>query len=279
MKDHFNLTFTIGEVSKILNIPIDTLRYYDKIGLAPPQKRGENNYRYYELGQFDLLITIRMLRAMDVPIKQITAFLADNHLGSIHQWLSSQQAEIKRQVTYLDKLSINLQTLQRKLERFANPDIIELVQTEPSWVLLTDSIMESEDPDLGKSIQAKISDLSSNYEWLAFCHTISIVSEENINNGHYHTYENNGILSPFPVEPDTDVFQYKEPQYCARKYAIIQKDGYKGPGGIGHQYEEMKNFIQKRGLKIAGNSLEINLYNQYKRHYIELNIPVEEDPS
>lgn len=41
-------------------------------------------------------------------------------------------------------------------------------------------------------------------------------------------------------------------------------------------YEKMKAFIFKRGLKIAGNSLEINLFNQYDKHYIEINIPVDE---
>src|SRR5690625_3412814 len=97
----FNLSFTIGEVSKILNIPIDTLRYYDKIGLVHPHKRGENNYRYYDLEQFDLLSTIRMLRAMDVPIKQVVDLLSEDNLHEVHQWLSNQQTEIKQQIAYL----------------------------------------------------------------------------------------------------------------------------------------------------------------------------------
>lgn len=258
------------------HIPVDTLRYYDKIGLAPPQKRGENNYRYYELGQFDLLITIRMLRAMDVPIKKIAEFLSEDHLDHVQHWILKQQSDIKQQMTYLNQLSMKLSSLQNKLDRFQHPEVIELVQTEPGWALLTDSIMESEDPDLGKSIQKKVQKLEGTQEWLAFCHTISIVSKENINQGQYHTYLHNGIFSPFPVEPEKGVFQRIEPQYCARKYVIIEKGGYQGPDGLGVQYERMKDFIQKRGLKIAGDSLEINLYNQYNKHYIEINIPVAE---
>lgn len=271
-----NLSFKIGEVSKILNIPIDTLRYYDKIGLVHPHKRGINNYRYYDLEQFDLLSTIRMLRAMDVPIKQVAAFLSEDNLNDIRRWLLNQQGDIKQQINYLKNLSIKLESLKTKLERFENTDVIELVQMEPCWVLLTDSIMESDDPDLGNKIQRMIHNLDGDQEWLSFCHIISIVSKENLNAGMYHTYLNNGILSPFPVETDTGVFQRLEPRYCAKKYVVIEREGYQGPDGLGQQYEEMKAFIHKRGLQIAGNSLEVNLYNQYNKHYIEINIPVAE---
>ncbi|MDG0795177.1 MerR family transcriptional regulator [Cohnella ginsengisoli] len=39
--------YSIRQVSNLLCIPKDSLRYYDKLGLVSP-KRGENNYRYYD---------------------------------------------------------------------------------------------------------------------------------------------------------------------------------------------------------------------------------------
>ena len=45
MKDKY---YSIGKVSEICNIPIKTLRYYDKINVMVPNLRQENNnYRYY----------------------------------------------------------------------------------------------------------------------------------------------------------------------------------------------------------------------------------------
>ena len=38
--------YSIQQVSELLRIPKDTLRYYDKLGLVSPS-RGENRYRYY----------------------------------------------------------------------------------------------------------------------------------------------------------------------------------------------------------------------------------------
>lgn len=264
------LKFTIGEVSNILNIPIDTLRYYDKIGLISSH-RDVNKYRYYYLEQFDSLITIRMLRAMDVPIERIHALLTDDSLKDMRELLTSKQRDIDRQLTYLKHLSLKLDFLKDKFQRFEERDVIELVQSNPSWVFLTDSIMESADKKLGSKVQQQIRKISTDQEWLDFCHIISIVSKENLIAGNYHSYLNNGILSTFPMDEAAGVFLKLEPSFCARKCVVISKDDYTD---LDDHYEQMKAFIHKRGLKIAGNSLEINLFNQYNNHYIEIYIPV-----
>ncbi|WP_438347505.1 MerR family transcriptional regulator [Paenibacillus sp. FA6] len=264
------LKFAIGEVSNILSIPIDTLRYYDRIGLLPSH-RDVNKYRYYYLEQFDSLITIRMLRAMDVPIERIQTLLTDDSLNDMRELLSSKQKDIDRQLTYLNHLSQKLDFMKVQFQRFEETDVIELVQSNQSWVFLTDSIMESIDKKLGNKVQQQVRKISAHQEWLAFCHIISIVSMDNLIAGNYHSYLNNGILSTFPMEEDAGVFQKLEPCLCARKCVVIGKDGYTD---LDDHYEQMKGFIHKRGLKIAGNSLEINLYNQYNNHYIEIYIPV-----
>lgn len=271
---NLKLKFTIGEVSSILGIPIDTLRYYDKIGLLTSHDRDANNYRYYYLEQFDSLITIRMLRAMDVPIDRIQVLLADDSLNDMRELLSNKQKDIDRQLTYLKHLSQKLDFLKDQFQRFEDTDVIELVKSNPSWVFLTDSIMESTDKKIGSKVQEQVNKISSHQEWIAFCHIISIVSMENLIAGQYHSYLNNGILSTFPMEDDTGVFQKVEPCFCARKYVVIGREDYTQ---LDEHYEQMKAFIHKRGLKIAGNSLEINLYNQYNKHYIEIYIPVTED--
>ena len=39
---------TIKEISKKYNIGVDTLRYYERIGLLPAVKRNESGYRDYD---------------------------------------------------------------------------------------------------------------------------------------------------------------------------------------------------------------------------------------
>ncbi|MWV46088.1 MerR family DNA-binding transcriptional regulator [Paenibacillus sp. HJL G12] len=268
------LKFTIGEVSKILDVPMDTLRYYDKIGLLPSNARDGNGYRYYDLEQFDSLITIRMLRAMDVPIERIQGLLTSDSLEDVRRLIADKKEDISRQLTFLTQLSRKLDTLDEQFRRFEDTDMIELVKRNPYWVLLTDSVMESGDKKLGSRVQQQVRSISAHQEWLAFCHIISVVSKENLESGQFHSYLHNGILSTFPMEEHTGGFHRLAPCYCARKCVVIRKDGYAELDG---HYEQMKAFIRRRGMRIDGHSLEINLYNQYDKHYIEMYIPVAED--
>jgi len=41
------MVWNIKQMAKMSKIPVDTLRYYDKLKIVSP-KRGENGYRYYD---------------------------------------------------------------------------------------------------------------------------------------------------------------------------------------------------------------------------------------
>ncbi len=64
--------YSIGETAKLNNIPIQTLRYYDKMGLFTPAFIDpESNYRYYHEKQFFYLDIIKYLKYIDTPLNQI----------------------------------------------------------------------------------------------------------------------------------------------------------------------------------------------------------------
>jgi DNA-binding transcriptional MerR regulator len=68
---------TIQQVAKLTGLSIDTLRYYERIGLLEPVGRARNGYRRYtqrELDWIDLLIRLRntgMSRAQMVRFAQL----------------------------------------------------------------------------------------------------------------------------------------------------------------------------------------------------------------
>lgn len=60
--------FLIGEISRLFQIDIRTLRYYDEIGLfTPAAVDGQTGYRYYSIEQFESLNTILYLKALNIP--------------------------------------------------------------------------------------------------------------------------------------------------------------------------------------------------------------------
>lgn len=63
---------SIGEVSKIKDISIKSLRYYDKIGILKPIYINPNtNYRYYSTEQFLLIDIISIYIELEIPLKHL----------------------------------------------------------------------------------------------------------------------------------------------------------------------------------------------------------------
>lgn len=69
------LMYSIGQVSKMFDIPVSTLRYYDKEGLFPHLKRSGNTRRFGE-GELELLRVIECLKRTGLEIKEIKEFVA-----------------------------------------------------------------------------------------------------------------------------------------------------------------------------------------------------------
>lgn len=65
--------YTIGQVSEMFNIPISTLRYYDKEGLFPHLER-KGNVRIFSDTELDELHIIECLKKSGLEIKDIKQF-------------------------------------------------------------------------------------------------------------------------------------------------------------------------------------------------------------
>lgn len=67
--------YTIGEVSKLMNLSISTLRYYDIEGLLINVKRDSSGKRIFEEKDIDTLILIECLKNSGMKIKEIKTFI------------------------------------------------------------------------------------------------------------------------------------------------------------------------------------------------------------
>jgi DNA-binding transcriptional MerR regulator len=70
-----NRMHKIGEVTKALGIPADTLRYYEKIGLLPPVHR-ESGIRLYSKKDISRLRFIKRAQKMGFSLDEIGKLLA-----------------------------------------------------------------------------------------------------------------------------------------------------------------------------------------------------------
>ncbi|MQK61186.1 MerR family transcriptional regulator, partial [Escherichia coli] len=66
----------IGELSRKTGVRIETIRYYERIGLLAPPARTAGNYRRYRETDAGRLRFIRRARALGFPIDRIGTLLA-----------------------------------------------------------------------------------------------------------------------------------------------------------------------------------------------------------
>ena len=69
--------YTIGQVSEMFNLPISTLRYYDKEGLFPGMERQrQSGIRKFSERELEALRVIECLKKSGLEIKDIKQFMA-----------------------------------------------------------------------------------------------------------------------------------------------------------------------------------------------------------
>ena len=65
----------IGELAKLTDCQVETIRYYEREGLLPAPARSEGNYRLYGEMHAERLRFIRNCRALDMTLEEIRGLL------------------------------------------------------------------------------------------------------------------------------------------------------------------------------------------------------------
>ena len=70
------MTLTIGDLGKATNTKVETVRYYERIGLLPKPPRSTGNYRTYGAAELNQLSFIRRARDLGFSLDQVRALLS-----------------------------------------------------------------------------------------------------------------------------------------------------------------------------------------------------------
>lgn len=91
--------FKIGEFSKLTQVSIRMLRYYDEVGLLKPDKVDPfTDYRLYSAQQIPRLCRIRFLRDLGFGISEIAEALAGWESGSMEGMLERKRRETEEAI-------------------------------------------------------------------------------------------------------------------------------------------------------------------------------------
>lgn len=92
---------TISEVSKKYDVSVDTLRYYEKIGLLPRISRKANGIREYQPEDCQMVEFIKYMRKAGMPVEALIRYFAlmrqgDDTIELRRQMLISQRAILQK---------------------------------------------------------------------------------------------------------------------------------------------------------------------------------------
>jgi DNA-binding transcriptional MerR regulator len=123
----------IGEFAWLGQVTVETLRYYDRIGLLKPVHLDQfTGYRYYSLDQLARLHRILALKDMGLPLEKIAQVLERKiSTSEFRAILELKQIELKEEI----------QEVQRRLARVeARLEQIELEDKMPDFEVLLKTI-------------------------------------------------------------------------------------------------------------------------------------------
>lgn len=142
----------ISELGAMFGLGVQTLHYYDKIGLLQPAYRdSKNGYRKYRFDQIYQLASIRYMRKMGYSIEDIHNFQNSRHPQETIQILKERSnvlrrqweewmridAAIMRKIQYIEEESRNLDVTSLRIMEFPERHYI-LIGTE-SEIYMDDS--------------------------------------------------------------------------------------------------------------------------------------------
>jgi MerR family mercuric resistance operon transcriptional regulator len=108
--------FSIGELARATGVGVETIRYYERIGLLTRPERTAGNYRSYSLSAERRLQFVRRARGMGFTVEQVRSLLtlADRsaqECGEVDAMARVHLEAIDQKITALEALRGELQDL------------------------------------------------------------------------------------------------------------------------------------------------------------------------
>ena len=134
--------FTISEFAKLRDININSLRYYEKLGLLKPAFIDETNgYRYYSAEQVSILNKIILCIQLGIPLKEMVEFLDEEGNLQSQRLLEKgrviAQQRIRQMQNNLDYIEYSLKNIEENKEYRESSTVYERYFEERK-VMITD---------------------------------------------------------------------------------------------------------------------------------------------
>ena len=271
--------FQIGEVAKLYHLSVGTLRHYERVGLlAPEYVDPDTGYRYYSVRQLEQLTNIRYLRALDLPLDEITAYMNNRDIDTILDAMRRQKALVQQKKRELEIIERKIDHRLAQLADAQNSElnVIRLVHQLPlRLVLLRDNLKFNSYLWLERSIRR----IEQGQKLpLSYQGKIGVgIAAENLCAGVFEHYD-----LVFLALDEEDVYDGQVDTLPECECAAVRFRG--NHGNAPAHYRKLMQYLAENKLEIAGFSREIALVDNCisadpEQYVTEIRIPVKQKNS
>lgn len=109
-------SYTISQISKMLDIPIDSIRYFEKEGVIQPHIDEKNSYRKFSSWDISMLLEYKDYRSMGFSMTDVMNIQKNYDLDTLVGEMEIQHRKIEETKRYYSLLEERLEEKKKKLE-------------------------------------------------------------------------------------------------------------------------------------------------------------------
>jgi MerR family mercuric resistance operon transcriptional regulator len=117
----------IGQLSKLTDVNIETIRYYERIGIMPKPRRSDGGQRLYDENQFKRLRFVKRSRVIGFSLEEIRALLTlddqdELSCKEVYSLTEEHLEKVQQKIIELKSIESALKKLANQCSRGSKPD-------------------------------------------------------------------------------------------------------------------------------------------------------------
>ncbi|KPU44342.1 zinc-responsive transcriptional regulator [Oxobacter pfennigii] len=267
--------YKIGDVSKLLNMPVETIRYYETKNIIRPYRLENSKYRVYETWDIFYLMQCMKYKSFNLSLEEIAQVINNGSLQYILDKINEKDLEIREKISHDTLLAEKLEELIKKLETITLNQGNYWIQKLPEryYLYCVESDGDSyNDFDLSNPLFS---------QWLQYYPFVTACKHTSIHD--FYNYLNREKWSLTIEKKYAEIFKLAINEYVKilpeQVYiTTIVNAGEKGELSV-QLLEPAISYTESKGYKISGDilgELLVRTHESGKYHrFFELMIPIQ----
>ncbi len=255
MEEPLSYTYSIKQTATLYRISIDTLRYYEEIGLVVPSRNPKNGYRQYQAQDFSRLNIISSLLEMDFTLAQIKELFDNHSLSKSLDLIALEAGKLTAQIDTLTKKRKKVESCLLELARsiHAAPNETITLKSYPERPYLNVGSFHGNSNVIPLAVALKAHELGFPIDAFHSIPCFLLNTEQVDDEGNYSSSE----VFMYSASPSFS----SEDSFPAGDYVCVTFSG--GAAKTPHMYKKLCQHMEKNRLIPDGSPIEFWHVHEY----------------